>query len=106
MVPRFLGRKCEDRGDKPAKRVESLMHYSLCRTSASRVRGIAIHPVLSDVDVKAAQIDRAKLVQAVIDFVEFERLISRSAILHHLIEPFEDPAVNQSKLHLPAFLPS
>ena len=60
------------------------MHDHLCRATTRRIRRVAIHPVLGDVDVEAAQIDRAKLVERVINLVELEGFVSRSAIANHV----------------------
>src|SRR5256885_17150370 len=71
------------------------MHGHLRATTARRIPRVAIHPVLGDVDVKTAQVDRAKLIQDVIDLMKFEELISRSAIFDHLIEAFQNPTIHQ-----------
>src|SRR5437763_4174658 len=80
------------------------MHRHLGSATTSRVRGIAIHPVFGDVDVQTAQIHRAKLIQGVINLVKLECSICGAAISNHLIEPFEDPTVNQTKICFPDFL--
>src|SRR6266513_4501953 len=95
MAPRFLGRKGENWREQLAPRVENLMHDYLCRTSTRRICRVAIHPVLGDVDIQAAQIDGTKVVECVIDLVELERLVSQSTIANHLLKPLQNPAVNQ-----------
>ena len=77
-----------------AKRAVNFAHRRLGSAPTRRIRRVAIHPVLGDVDVKTAEVDRAKLIQGVINLVKLEELISRSAIADHLIEPFEDPAID------------
>ena len=51
---------------------------ALRRAAARRIGRVAIHPVLGDVDVKAAQIDGAKLIERVINLVEFVGRIGRA----------------------------
>ena len=80
------------------------MHDHLRRAAAWRIRRVAIHPVLGDVDVEAAQIDCAKLVERVINLMKFERFVSRPAIPDHLIQSLENPAIDQCKILFPAFL--
>src|SRR5262245_50876243 len=71
------------------------MHRQLCRATPGRVSRVAIHPVLGDVDIKTAQIDRAKLIERVINLVELERCVCRSAISNHVVQTFQNPAIDQ-----------
>ena len=73
------------------------MHRCLRRAAARRIRRIAIHPVLGDIDVKAAQIDRTKLIERVIDLVEFVGLIRSAAISDHVFQAMQNPAIDQSE---------
>src|SRR5947199_4212081 len=95
MAPRFLGGKSENRREQLTQRVENLMHDYLCRAPTRRICRVAIHPVLRDVDVEATQINRAKLVECVIDLVKLERLVSQSTIANHLLKPLQNQAVDQ-----------
>src|SRR5436190_19882376 len=95
MAPRFLGGKSENRREQLTQRVENLMHDYLCRTPTRRICRVAIHPVFRDVDVKAAQIDGAKLVERVIDLVKLEGSVSQSTIANHVLKPLQNPAVDQ-----------
>ncbi len=71
------------------------MHDCLRCAPTRGIRRVAIHPVLGDVDIKAAQIDSAKLIKYVINLVELERLISQSTIASHLVEPLQNPAIDE-----------
>src|SRR5436190_22349216 len=104
MAPCFLGSEGQDRRKQSAERVENSVHYYLCRATARRIRRVAIHPVFCDVDVEAAQIDCAKLVERMIDLVKSERFVTSSTICDHVIESLQNPAINQSKIFFPAFL--
>ena len=70
ITPRFFRGEGEDRREQLDHRLEDLVHRGLRRAAARRIGRVAIHPVLRDVDVEAAQIDRAELIQRVIDLVE------------------------------------
>src|SRR5438034_2375712 len=94
MAPRFLGGKSENRREQLTQRVENLMHDYLCRTPTRRICRVAIHPVFRDVDVEATQINGAKLVECVVDLVEFEGFVSGSTIANHLLKPLQNPTVN------------
>src|SRR6266496_1881266 len=95
MAPRFLGSKSKNWRKQPAQRVENLTHDCLRCAPTRRIRRVAIQPVLGDVDIKAAQIDGAKLVKYVINLVELERIISRPAIASHLVKPPQNPAIDE-----------
>src|SRR4029077_16710579 len=95
MAPCFLGGKGKNRREQSAERVENFVHDHLCRTPTRRIRCVAIHPVLGDVDIEAAQIDSTKLVEYVIDLVKLERFISRSTISDDMIESLQNPAIDQ-----------
>ena len=72
------------------------MHCALGSAAARRIRGVAIHPILGDVDVKAAKIDGTKMIDAVINLVELEGGIRVPAFRDDMIESIENPAVDQS----------
>ena len=63
------------------------MHDRLRRATQRRICRVAIHPVLGDVDVKAAEIDGAKMIDAVINLVELEGRIRAPAFGGDIIEP-------------------
>ena len=71
------------------------MHCDLGSTAARRIRGVAIHPILGDVDVKAAEIDGAKMIDAVINLVELEGGIRVPTFSDDMIESIENPAVDE-----------
>src|ERR1041385_3198994 len=69
------------------------MHRRLGRAAASRVGGIAIHPVFRDVEIEAAQVDGAELIKRVIDLVKLVSRVSRPTFRDHILEPIQDPAI-------------
>src|SRR4030095_8494769 len=71
------------------------MHDHLCRATPGRVRRVAIHPVLGDVDIKAAQIDGAKLVKRVIHLVKLESFVRRSAISNYVVQTLQNPTIDE-----------
>src|SRR5947208_589177 len=95
MSPRFLGGEYEDRRQQSTQSAEDFMHDRLGRAPPRRVCGVAIHPVLGDIDVEAAQVDGAKLVERVINLVKLKHFICRSAISNHVIQTLQNPAVDQ-----------
>src|SRR6266498_687192 len=60
---------------------------------------------LSDIDIEAAQVDGAKLIERVIDLVELERFVGCWTIANHFIHSLENPPVNQAQV-FPGFLVS
>src|SRR5207247_3560694 len=95
MAPRYLGGERKDGREQSAQRAENFMHEQLCRAPPRRIRRVAVHPILRNIDIEAAQIDGAKLVECVINLMELERLVSRSTIANHLVKPLQNPAINQ-----------
>src|SRR5205823_2718673 len=77
------------------KRIQNFAHGCLSRATTQGVRSIAIHPVFGDVDVQTAQINRAKLIEDMINLVKFERFIGRATIGNHLMQTLQDPAIDQ-----------
>ena len=98
ITPRFFRGEDQDRREQPAKRVEDLAHRRLRRAAARRIGRVAIHPVLGDVDVEAAQVDRAELVERVINLVEFVGRVGRAAIRDHVLQPIENPAIDEREI--------
>src|SRR6266576_5493899 len=95
MPPRLLGSKYKDRRKQSAQGVENFMHHHLCRTTPGRVCRVAIHPVLGDVDIKATQIDRAKLVKRVIHLVKLECFVRRAAVSNYVVQTLQNPTIDE-----------
>src|SRR5260370_42378704 len=100
VPPRFFCRESQNRREQLTKRAKDFVHCALGRASPSSVRRIAIHPVFRDIDVKRAQIDRAKVIERVIDLVKLKRFVSGSTIGNHSIESLQNPPINRCKLRL------
>ncbi len=60
--PCLFGREDENRSDQADECIESAVEDSLSGPSPVGEGGVAIHPVLGDIDIKTAQIDGAKLI--------------------------------------------
>ena len=95
MSPRFLGGEYEHWRQQSAQGAENFVHDHLCCAPPRRICRVAIHSVLGDVDIEAAQIDGAKLVEHVINLVELERLVCRSTISDHVAQTLQNPAVDE-----------
>src|SRR4026208_122320 len=95
MPPRFLGRKYKDRRKQSAQGVENFMHHHLCRATPGRVCRVAIHPVLGDVDIKAAQLDGAKLGKRRIHLVTLASFARRSAITNYVVQTLQNPTIDE-----------
>src|SRR5215471_9165536 len=106
MPPGFLGCEYENWRKEAAERIENRLHDGLRRAAARRISRVAIHPVLCDVDVEAAQIDSAKLIDRVINLVKFECCISGTTVSDHVVQPLKNPPINQSKVFIPGLLVS
>src|SRR5438105_5099902 len=104
MPPRFLSRKSEKWRKQFAEPVENFAHDCLGGTTAGRIRRVAVHPIFGDVDIETAKIHRAELIERVINRVKLERFISGSTSSGHIIQPFQNPAINKRQVYLPAFL--
>ena len=82
------------------------MHGHLRGTTAGRIRRVAVHPVLCDVDIEATQVHCAEVVERVVNLVKLERFVGGSTICDYMIDPLQNPAIDQSKILFPAFLVS
>src|SRR5205807_170679 len=97
MAPCFFRSEYKNGREQTAEGVKNLVHRELSRAPARRVGGIAVHSVFGDVDVKAAEIDCAKMIDAVINLVELEGSIRTPAFRDDMIEPIENPAIDEGR---------
>src|ERR1700693_1624433 len=104
MPPRFLSGKSEKWRKQFAEPVEDFVHGCLSGATAGRIRHVAVHPIFGDVDIRTAEIDRAELIERVINRVKLERFISGSTSSGHLIQSLKNPAINKRQGYLPSFL--
>ena len=98
ITPRFLRREDENRGEQLAERREDLMHGHLRRATPRRIDRVAIHPVLCDIDIEAAQIDGAELVKSVVDLVKFVSRVGRATLFDDLLKTIENPAIDERQI--------
>ena len=94
MTPCLLGGEYQNRREQTTQRIENFMHRELGRAAARRIGGVAIHPVFGDIDVEAAEIDRAEVIDAMVNLVELEGCIGVPAFRDDMIEPIENPAID------------
>src|SRR2546423_14733658 len=85
ISPRFLRTEDEDRREQTAERIEDSMHRRLSRAAPGRIWRVAVHPVFRDVDLETAQIDRAEVVQRMVNFVELVGRISFATFGNHVL---------------------
>ena len=86
--------------DDEVQRIKDAVHRCLSRPSAGRVGGVAIHPVLGDINIQGRKIDRAELVQRIENFAEFVGFVSFFTLLHDAIESLQNPAINQGEIRI------
>ena len=103
-APRFLGRKNEDRSDQPDQGIEGLMENGLRRAPPAGGGSVAIHSVLGDIDVEAAQIHGTKLVYPVVNFVKLILLVGFAALFNQLLKPRRHPSIDQGEIRPLVFL--
>ena len=76
-VPELLGRVRDDRGQQPGQDVVQPGQDELRGAAVGAVGRLGVEAVLEDVEVEARQLDRAELVDPLIDPVELEPLVGR-----------------------------
>ncbi len=94
VIPRLLGRVRDDRGQQPGQVVVQPGQHELRGARVGAVGGLGVEPVLEHVEVEARQLDRAELVDPLIDPVELEPLVGRPDVADHAVELAERPAVD------------
>ena len=94
IAPNFFGSERQDWRKPSTQSIQCLLHDKLRSTTARRIRRVAIHPVLSDVDVKAAQIYYAELIKRVINLVKLEVAVGRLTSHRDLCETIKDPTID------------
>ena len=94
MSPRLLGGEDQDGREQTTQGIENFMHRELSGAAARRIGGVTVHSVFGDVDVEAAEIDCAEVIDAMINLVELEGRIRAPAFRNDMIEPIENPAID------------
>jgi len=70
------------------------MHRELSGAAARRIGGVTVHSVFGDVDVEAAEIDCAEVIDAMVNLVELEDCVGVSAFRDDMIETIENPSID------------
>src|ERR1700722_20775053 len=74
------------------------MENGLRRAPPAGGGSVAIHSVLGDIDVEAAQIHGTKLVYPVVNFVKLILPIGLLALLDELLKPRSRPSIDQGEI--------
>src|ERR1700758_1237083 len=96
--PRFLSRKHEDRCDQANQRVEDIVNDGLRGATSMGRGGVAVHSIFGDVDVKATQFYRAKLIDAMVNLMELVLVVRITTLLHELLESGFRPSIDEGKI--------
>ena len=86
ISPRFFGRKSENGRKQRRQGFDDFAHRALGRPPARRVDRVAIHPILGDIDVKTAEVDRTELIECLVDLVKLVRRVGRATFIRHLLQ--------------------
>src|ERR1700722_320827 len=74
------------------------MENGLRRAPPAGGGSVAIHSVLGDIDVEAAQIHGTKLVYPVVNFVKLILQVGFAALFNELLKPRRYPSIDQSEI--------
>ena len=96
-LPGFVGGVGEDGGEEFGERLGDLADGGLGGATAGAVGGIAVHPVLGDVDVEGGEVARDELGDGGDDFAEIVGGVAGEAVGEDAVEALEDPAVDQGE---------
>ena len=94
-LPGFVGGVGEDGGEEFGECLGDLADGGLGGATAGTVGGIAVHPVLGDVDVERREIARDELGDGGDDFAEVVGGVASEAVGEDAVEALEDPAVDE-----------
>ncbi len=74
--------------------VENPIERRLRGAAGVRFCAFAIKPVFDDVEILRAQIDAAKIIERMINGVEFVIVVSFAAAAEHILRPLQNPTVH------------
>lgn len=93
--PGFVGGVGEDGGEELYERLGDLADGGLGGAAAGAVLGVAVHPVLGDVDVERGEIPGDELGDGGDDLAEIVGGITGEALGGDDVQALEDPAVDE-----------
>ena len=98
VLPGFVHREGEHGGEEAAEGLGDLADGGLCGEAARAGSGVAVHPVLGDVDVEGAEVAGDETVDDAEDFAEVVVRVGVHALLGHDVEALQYPAVHEGVL--------
>ena len=72
--------------------------------ASRRSSAVTVHPIFSDVDVEAAQIDCTELIDSVINLMEFVGVVRLPAGSNELLKAGQDPPIHERQICRPICL--
>jgi len=98
VLPGFVRREGEHGGEEAAQGLGDLADGGLRGEAARAGGGIAVHPVLGDVDVEGAEVAGDEAVDDAEDLPEIIVRVGVHTLLGHDVEALQDPAVHEGVL--------
>lgn len=98
VLPRLIRREGEHGGEEAAQGLGDLTDGGLRGKAARAGSGIAVHPVLGDVDIEGAEIAGDEAVDDAEDLAEVVVRVGVHALLGDDVEALQDPAVHEGVL--------
>lgn len=98
VFPGFIGGEGEDGGEELAQGLGDLADGGLGGAAARAVGGVAVHPVLGDVDVEGAELGGEEAVHHGEDLAEVVGGVGGDALGGDGVEALQDPAVDECVL--------
>jgi hypothetical protein len=95
VLPDLIGGEGEDGGEEFAQGLGDLANGGLGGAAARAVGGVAVHPVLGDVDVESAEFGGEEAVHHGEDFAEVVGGVGGDALGGDGVEALQDPAVDE-----------
>ncbi len=95
VLPRFIGGEGEDGGEELAQGLGDLADGGLGGAAARTVGGVAVHPVLGDVDVEGAELGGEEAVHHGEDLAEVIGGVGGHGFCGDGVEALQDPAVDE-----------
>ena len=95
VFPGFIGGEGQDGGEQFAQRLGDLADGGLGGAAARAVGGVAVHPVLGDVDVEGAEVAGDELVHDGEDLAEIIGGVGGYGFGGDGVEALQNPAVDE-----------
>src|SRR5580693_3031584 len=96
--PCLFSRKNENWSDQSYDGIEGSIEDGLGCAAPARIGSVAIHSILGNIHVKAAEIYSTKLVHPMVNLVKFILLVRLPTLLNKLLKSRGGPSIDQSKI--------